>query len=71
MASIDKKAKKPGKLAIWWRETIGELKKVAWPTRKEAMRLTGMVLIVMAITGLFLGVLDWLFSRLIQLIITV
>ena len=70
MASNDRKEKKPGKLGIWWRETIGELKKVAWPTRKEAWRLTGMVLIVMAAMGLFLGILDWLFSKLIQVIIT-
>lgn len=70
MASNVKKVKKPGKLAIWWRETVGELKKVAWPTRKEAVRLTGMVLIVMVVTGLFLGVLDWLGSMLIQFIIT-
>lgn len=70
MASNVKKVKKPGKLAVWWRETVGELKKVAWPTRKDAVRLTVMVLIVMAATGVFLGVLDWLGSRLIQLIIT-
>jgi preprotein translocase subunit SecE len=70
VASNDKKEKKHGKLAIWWRETIGELKKVAWPTRQQAWRLTGMVLIVMAAMGVFLGILDWLFSKLIQVIIT-
>lgn len=70
MAPNDRKEKKPGKLANWWRETIGELKKVAWPTRREAWRLTGMVLIVMAATGAFLGVLDWAFSKLVQVLIT-
>jgi len=28
-----------------------------------------MVIVVMVLTGAFLGILDWLFSRLIQLII--
>jgi preprotein translocase subunit SecE len=69
MASNDTKEKKPGRLKIWWRETIGELKKVAWPTRRDAIRLTIMVLIVMAAMGTFLGILDWLFSRVIQAII--
>jgi len=64
-----KKSEKTSKLGTWWRETIGELKKVSWPTRKEAWRLTVMVIVVMVLTGAFLGILDWLFSRLIQLII--
>ena len=32
----------------WWRETLGELRKVTWPTPQEAWRLTKIVLVVMA-----------------------
>ena len=45
-------------------ETVGELKKVNWPTRQEATNLTTIVLIVIASMALFLGLLDILFSRL-------
>ncbi len=64
-----KAVKKEGKLARWWRETIGELRKVSWPTLNEARRLTLIVLAVMAAMGLVLGGLDFLFTKLIALIL--
>lgn len=44
-------------------ETIGELRKVQWPTREEALYLTRIVIIVIVIMSLTLGLLDFLFSR--------
>ncbi len=44
-------------------EIISELKKVVWPTREEARRLTIMVLIIAGAIGLFLGVTDYGFTR--------
>ena len=32
--------KKPNKIQKWWRETIGELRKVTWPTKEEALKMT-------------------------------
>ncbi|RLC94660.1 MAG: preprotein translocase subunit SecE [Chloroflexi bacterium] len=46
-------------------DTIAELKKVVWPTRREAVRLTIMVLAVCFIMGLLLSLLDYGFSRLV------
>ncbi len=46
------------------RETVGELRKVNWPTSQEAINLTVVVLLVIASMSLFLGILDILFSRL-------
>jgi len=51
------------------RETLAELRKVNWPTRQEALRMTGLVLVVVGITGLLLGFLDFVFARLIALLI--
>ena len=62
------KEKKPSKISIWWRETVGELHKVSWPTSQEAWRLTRIVLIVMVLVGLFLGLLDFVLSKLVTLI---
>ncbi len=64
------KPKQPNALARWWRETIGELRKVAWPTVQETRRLTGIVLIVMFAMSAVLGLLDFLFSKLITLLIS-
>jgi len=47
-------------------ETIGELKKVVWLTRREAAYLTFLVLIISLITGLVMGVFDYGFTRLVN-----
>ncbi len=52
----------------YYRETVGELKKVTWPTRREAINLTVIVLGVTFAMSAFLGLLDVLFNRLFGLI---
>jgi preprotein translocase subunit SecE len=47
-------------------DIVGELRKVTWPTRQEAIRLTVMVLIVCAVIGVILAFLDYGFNRLVQ-----
>jgi len=64
------KPKKSNAISIWWRETIGELRKVSWPTYADAKRLTTIVLAVMAIMAVILGLLDFVFSSLIALLIS-
>lgn len=44
-------------------EIINELKKVVWLTRREIIYLTGLVLIVVIITGIVLGLLDFGFTQ--------
>jgi preprotein translocase subunit SecE len=44
-------------------ETVGELRKVSWPTRSQAIGLTKVVIIVMVIMGAILGGLDLVFFR--------
>jgi preprotein translocase SecE subunit len=48
---------------------VAELRKVNWPTRREALRMTGVVLVVVGITGILLGFLDFVFARLFALLI--
>ena len=61
--------REPNFIQRFFRETMGELRKVSWPTRKEAMNLTVIVLAVMLAMSAFLGTLDFLFSRLFSLIL--
>jgi len=57
--------KKPNAIQRWWKETIGELRKVTWPTPREAWRLTVIVIIVMVSTAVVLGLLDFGLSKLV------
>ncbi len=47
-------------------DIIAELKKVVWLTRREAIYLTTLVLIVAAAMGILLGALDYGFTQLID-----
>ena len=58
------------KIRRFWRETIGELRKVTWPTPKEAWKMTRLVMIVMVIMAMLLGVLDFVFSQFISFLVT-
>ena len=67
MASKDEKniavQKRPNRIRRYFTETIGELRKVTWPTRREATNLTIIVLAVTVVVGMYLGIMDYFFSR--------
>jgi preprotein translocase subunit SecE len=46
----------------WAMDIISELRKVTWPSRREVMNLTVVVLVVSLILGMFLGAADLGFS---------
>ena len=64
------KALKKGKSASGFlREVRGEIKNITWPTRKEALRKTTIVIAITAVISLYLGGLDYLYTYLMGLII--
>jgi preprotein translocase subunit SecE len=67
----DKKEKKPNAIRRFFRETIGELRKVSWPTTQEALDMTWRVLLVLAVMSLILGGLDLIFSNVITRLLAV
>ncbi|GAB4480300.1 MAG: hypothetical protein OHK0031_01310 [Anaerolineales bacterium] len=72
MAEKEKKEfKQPNALARYYRETVGELRKVAWPTWPEAKNLTGIVLVVLVVMAIFLGAVDYLGARMVDFILGV
>jgi len=64
--SVKKTGDSSNAVTRYFRQTRGEVRKVTWPTRQESQRLTAIVLGVTAVMALFLGVLDYLFSNLVQ-----
>ncbi len=69
MTPKKKKVSLGQRIQRFWRETIGELRKVTWPTSDEAWKMTGIVLVVMAIMAALLGALDFAFSRMISFLV--
>ena len=69
MAPKKKKLSLGQRIQRFWRETIGELRKVTWPTPEEAWKMTRIVLVVMVLMAAVLGVLDFAFSRMISFLV--
>jgi preprotein translocase SecE subunit len=51
------------------RACVAELRRVQWPDRRQVAQATGVVLGFVIIAGAYLGVLDAIFSRLVNLIL--
>jgi preprotein translocase subunit SecE len=51
------------------KEVRAELTKVTWPTKKEATRLTAIVVGVSLGVGIFIGILDYLFTKIMEVVL--
>ncbi len=54
------------RIADFLKDVRTELKKVSWPSRQEAVKLTGVVILVSVIVAAFLGLLDFGFITLLN-----
>jgi len=57
------------KLTNYLQESIAEMKKVTWPTKKETYNYTLLVIGISIAVALFLGLLDYIFSTGFQFVI--
>ena len=57
------------KLSNYLQESVAEMKKVTWPTKKETTNYTILVVAVSLGVAIFLGVLDYLFTQGFQFLI--
>jgi preprotein translocase subunit SecE len=57
------------KLTNYIKESIAEMKKVTWPTKKETRNYTILVIGISVGVALFLGLLDYIFTTGFQFII--
>jgi len=53
------------------KEVRSELKRVTWPTRQEAVRLTSVVIFVSILVGIYIGALDYLFTKIMELLLKI
>lgn len=67
-----KSDKKPGffaKVTRFFRELRAESNKIVWPSKKQVINNTGIVVGVMAVVGAGIWIIDWLFTFLRGLIL--
>jgi preprotein translocase subunit SecE len=58
------------KVEQFLREFRIEMKKVTWPSRKEIVASTGVVLVVVVLVSFYLGLADLLLSKLLRLMLS-
>ena len=74
-AKKDKKAdkqKKPGifaRIGKWLKEMKSELKKVQWPTRKQTINNTLIVIGCVVLVGIFIWIFDYLAGNAIRMLL--
>ncbi len=55
--------------AKFFTEVKSELEKVSWPTKNQVIRLTGVVVVISLVVGLFIGGLDFIFTKTVEILI--
>jgi preprotein translocase subunit SecE len=71
VAGRSDKPKRENAIRRFFRETIGELRRVTWPTWPEARRLTIITIVVLVLMAAFLGTIDWGASNLLKVMLGV
>lgn len=46
-----------------------ELNKVEWPSRRDTLRLTGVVIAISVAVGLFIGLWDFIFFKIMEILL--
>lgn len=59
----------PGRIASAFKNMVAELKKVSWPTRKELINYSVLVLVFVVAMAVLIGLLDLGSSALVQLLV--
>lgn len=57
------------KLVSYLTEVQDELRKVIWPTKRQTIQMTIVVIVVSALVGSFLGGLDFVFTKITEFLI--
>ncbi|OGK21985.1 preprotein translocase subunit SecE [Candidatus Roizmanbacteria bacterium RIFCSPHIGHO2_01_FULL_39_8] len=60
--------KKTMPVPTFTKDIIEELKKVTWPSRKETIRLTVIVIGISLIIGLYIGIIDILLTKALEMV---
>lgn len=59
-----------GRITNYLKDTKGELKHVSWPTRHQTIAFTVIVIFISVFVSVILGFFDYLFSQLLEKLIS-
>ena len=59
-----------GKIKTYIGDLRQEFKRINWPSRNEALRMSGVVIAISLVVAAFLGALDFLFVNILEKIVT-
>jgi preprotein translocase subunit SecE len=57
-----------GRMSLFLRQVIFELKKVVWPTREQLITYTAVVIVFVTIMGFIIAALDFVFVKVVLFI---
>lgn len=57
------------KISLFLSEVKQEMKRVRWPNRAEAFRLTLVVILVSTVLGIYIGGLDLVLTKLLEIVL--
>ncbi|MBI3088649.1 MAG: preprotein translocase subunit SecE [Candidatus Colwellbacteria bacterium] len=55
-----------GRLSLYLRELRREFQRINWPNRRDAVRMSLVVIVISLAMAAFLGLLDYIFSTVLQ-----
>jgi preprotein translocase subunit SecE len=55
-----------GRLALFYRQIVAELRKVVWPSRSDLITYTTVVIVFVVVVISFVSVVDWGFTKLVS-----
>ena len=61
--------KKNSKVKAFFRGVWSELKKVHWPTKKQLVTYTGVVIVAVLLMAIAISVFDWAISSIVELLL--
>ena len=67
--SAEKKPNIFSRTGKFFRDQRGETKKIVWPSRKQVINNTAIVIAAVAMFAVIVGAFDWLFGQLIKLLL--
>lgn len=59
-----------GKIISFFSEVGTELTHVSWPKRNEVIKLTFIVLAISGLVGAYVGSLDYIFTKVLELVVS-
>lgn len=56
-------------IITYFKETKGEMKHVSWPTKRQSIVFTSLIIVISLFIAALLGFFDWIFTNIVELFV--